>query len=129
MHTQSVAAREKVFNIRFTEEEWQLVQHLAARRGLSAASLFRFLIKAEERTAYFESTNTKPPRMSPEEKTWFAGRDLEDAQMATDEAEAEFRGEPKRKPTDLLEDLRRELKARKPAIQAPATKAHRKGKR
>ena len=50
-----MAAREKVFNIRFTGGEWDRVQALAERYGLSAASLFRLLLKAEERRASDDS--------------------------------------------------------------------------
>jgi hypothetical protein len=49
MHTEPMATREKVFNIRFTAEEWKRVNKLAGFHGVSAAALFRFMLKQEER--------------------------------------------------------------------------------
>jgi predicted DNA-binding protein len=37
--------REKTFNIRFSEEEWERLDRLSAAHGLNAASLIRMLLK------------------------------------------------------------------------------------
>jgi hypothetical protein len=49
MQTGEDMAREHVFNIRFSAEEWEKVQLLAAYNGSSAAGLFRLMLRREER--------------------------------------------------------------------------------
>jgi hypothetical protein len=45
--------REKTFNIRFSEEEWERLDRLSTERGINAASLIRMLLK---------QADTAPPR-------------------------------------------------------------------
>lgn len=49
MHTEAMTARGKVFNVRLSDDEWERVNRLAGEYGLSAASLFRLLLKQAER--------------------------------------------------------------------------------
>ena len=37
--------REKTFNIRFSDEEWERLDRLSSERGINAASLIRMLLK------------------------------------------------------------------------------------
>lgn len=45
MQTDEVRAREKVFNMRLSDDEWQRLEAVAADLGLNAASAIRFLVK------------------------------------------------------------------------------------
>ena len=60
MHTDAMTARGKVFNVRLSDEEWERVNRLADGYGLSAASLFRMLLKAEERRVAQPEPQTHP---------------------------------------------------------------------
>ncbi len=53
--------REKVFNIRFSEEEWARIQALAAHHELPAAQILRLLIKREH-AAIFPAPAKKSKR-------------------------------------------------------------------
>jgi len=46
---QNVVMRAKTFNIRFSDDEWARIERLSTHHGLTAAALFRLLLKKEER--------------------------------------------------------------------------------
>ncbi len=48
--SQQPMAREKLFNMRMNDEEWERVARVATHYGLNAASLFRMLVKKEDDT-------------------------------------------------------------------------------
>jgi hypothetical protein len=48
MQTQRVSG-DKLFNIRFSEDDWSRIEKLCAFHGVSASSLLRMLLKNEER--------------------------------------------------------------------------------
>jgi hypothetical protein len=72
MHTQSVN-REKLFNIRFSEDDWSRIEKLCAFHGVNAASLLRMLLKNEE-----QDIDARNPGWAPTEaqaraiKVWLA---------------------------------------------------------
>ena len=57
---QTDAVRPKLFNIRFSEEEWARVERLASHYGINAASLFRMLLKKEETSVQWPSEPAEP---------------------------------------------------------------------
>ncbi len=48
---QSDVIREKQLNVRFNDDEWKLVEKLAAHRGVTMAALARSLVLREARTS------------------------------------------------------------------------------
>lgn len=49
MQTQATMGRDKLFNVRFSDDEWARLEKLCAFHGINAASLIRMLLKKEER--------------------------------------------------------------------------------
>jgi hypothetical protein len=43
----TVRARERLFNMRMSDEEWSRIERLSAHYGLNAASVIRMLLKRE----------------------------------------------------------------------------------
>lgn len=57
---QTEAVRAKTFNIRFSDEEWGLLDSLSEHYGLPAAGLIRWLLKKEQRAIKLEQAVGEP---------------------------------------------------------------------
>lgn len=65
MQTTAPVAREKLFNMRMSAEEWERLEGLAKHYGLNAAGVLRMLVKADFDRLQAEAKPTptpKPPR-------------------------------------------------------------------
>jgi hypothetical protein len=62
MHTASaLVAREKLFNMRMSAEEWARLEGLATHYGLNAAGVLRMLVKADaDRLAAAKAEEPRP---------------------------------------------------------------------
>ena len=61
---QTAEVRAKLFNVRFSDEEWARLEALCNHYGLNAAGLIRMLLKKEEREV-FAAREAAPPPSSP----------------------------------------------------------------
>lgn len=51
-------ARDKVFRVRLTQQEWEKLEKIAQRKGISAAEIFRDYIKQLPTLERVETNNT-----------------------------------------------------------------------
>jgi len=59
---QTATMRAKLFNVRFSDEEWQRLEALTGHLGLNAANLIRMLLKEKARELGVEPTTPEAPR-------------------------------------------------------------------
>jgi len=73
--------REKTFNIRFSDEEWERLDRLSSQHGINAASLIRMLLKQADSidTSRAHSEPARSAKKTPDARAKHDASEVRDA--------------------------------------------------